>query len=161
MTEPVAKLDVTNLVNDLTAISQLPPEQIASNVLGDLADSIKANAQSMAPVKTGRLRASINVENTGTSLVIDAGVPYGMYQEFGTGSRGEYPTGPYEIRPKNSKFLVFKVGGKTVFTKKVVHPGVKAHPYLRPATMKAVSEMSTALATNGSLLIRKGPNSAL
>lgn len=161
MTDPVAKLDVTNLVNDLTAISSLPPEKIAYNVLNDLADSIRSNAQQMAPVKTGRLRSSITVENTGTSLVIDVGVPYGMYQEFGTGSRGEYPTGQYEIRPKNKKFLAFKVGGKTVFTKKVMHPGVKAHPYLRPSTMKAVSELSSALATNGSLLIRKGPNSDL
>ena len=159
--EPVASLDVTNLVNDLSTISKLPPEKITQNIMQDIGQKIEIEAKALAPVRTGALRDSIKSEYTDGSLVIDAAKNYAAYQEFGTGGRGEYPGQPYTITPKSGKYLVFKVGGKTVFAKKVTHPGVPAHPFLRPATQKAVEQIASGLVEQGSLIIRKGPNSAL
>lgn len=161
MTDPVASLDLTNLVEDLTTISNLPPEKIVENVLTDLGNQIETNAKALAPHKTGALRDSIAAKYSDGSLTIGVDVDYGMYQEFGTGTRGEYPKGMYQIRPKNGKFLRFTVGKKTVFAKVVNHPGIPAHPYLRPATQMAVNSLGSKLSEQGALIIRKGPNSAL
>lgn len=161
MTDPVAYLDVTQLVADLTTISTLPPAKITENIMTDVGKEIEDRARAKAPMKTGKLKASIVAKYENGALVIDAPVPYAMYQEFGTGTRGEYPTGMYQIKPKNAKFLHFKVGGKDVFAKVVNHPGIKAHPYLRPATRDAVMALAPKLAANGALKITKGPNSAL
>jgi hypothetical protein len=49
----------------------------------------------------------------------DGAVPYAAIQEFGG------MTGPHEILPKAGKFLAFDVAGKTVFARKVNHPGSK------------------------------------
>ena len=161
MNEPVASLDLTNLIQDLTTISTLPPEKIAENVLTGLGTEIETTAKALAPHKTGALRDSIVAKYDNGSLTIDAGVAYGMFQEFGTGTRGEYPKGMYQIRPKNGKFLRFTVGKKTVFAKVVNHPGIPAHPYLRPATQIAVNNLGSKLSEQGALMIRKGPASAL
>lgn len=46
-----------------------------------------------------------------------------VWFHFGTGKFG--PKGaPFTILPKNGKFLVFTIGGRKVFARKVVHPGM-------------------------------------
>jgi hypothetical protein len=37
----------------------------------------------------------------------------------------EYPTRPHTIVPRNGRFLVFQVGGRTVFARSVHHPGTR------------------------------------
>jgi hypothetical protein len=39
-------------------------------------------------------------------------------------------TGPYEIVAKNKKALMFVLDGKTIFCKRVMHPGLKARPFM-------------------------------
>lgn len=129
-------------------------QKAAHDVIQDAATKIQATAQSLAPVKTGALKESITIRYTGpTSAVIGPNVSYGIYQELGTGSKGEFPTGPYEIRPKNGKYLKFQVNGKWIYTKKVIHPGIKAQPYMRPAAKQVISEIAPDLAKSGALQI--------
>lgn len=86
-----------------------------------------ARAKILAPVDTGRLRASIRVERRST---------FGLRQRWTVGSDVAYApmvndgTKPHIIRPKRAKALRFKAGGKTLFAKVVHHPGTRARPFL-------------------------------
>ncbi len=160
---PVVYFDITDLVKDLKTVSELTPAQITENILEDIGSRIQESARMKAPVKTGELRNSIvyQVEN-GNTLIIDSDKEYATYQEFGTGGRGEFPGKPYKIYPRNKGGrLVFKVGSKTVSAKSVTHPGVRPHPFLRPAAMEVMGPLLEKLADRGQALIVKGPDSAL
>jgi hypothetical protein len=86
-----------------------------------------ARAKILAPVDTGRLRASIRVERRSF---------FGLRQRWTIGSDVEYApmvndgTRPHLIRPRRAQVLRFKVGGRTVFAKVVHHPGTRARPFL-------------------------------
>lgn len=156
-----ASADLSSLANDLAAASGGGVFVSAQEIIRTAAVRVQAEAQSRAPIKSGRLQQSITVRYTGPlSAVIGPNVPYAPYQEFGTGERGEFPTGPYEIKPKNpGGVLVFKVNGKTVYAKKVKHPGIKARPFMRPALEAVIgTELLTKLADAGLAAITKGPN---
>lgn len=74
--------------------------------------------------QTGDLRRSISRRVEGAHRgVVFTDLKYAPHVEFGTR--------PHVIRPRNKKFLAFKVGAKTVFAKKVNHPGTKAYNYMR------------------------------
>jgi hypothetical protein len=98
-----------------------------------------ARAKVLAPVDTGRLRASIRVERRST---------FGLRQRWTVGSDVAYAplvndgTKPHVIRPKrahtlrrSSRGIVkpalrFKLNGKIVYFAKVNHPGTKPNPFL-------------------------------
>ncbi|MFJ8301600.1 HK97 gp10 family phage protein [Streptomyces sp. NPDC094447] len=94
------------------------------------ARQVVARAKILAPVDTGRLRASIRVERR--SIL-------GLRQRWTVGSDVEYApmvndgTRPHIIRPKRAKALKFTVGGKTVYAKVVRHPGTRGNPFLDKA----------------------------
>lgn len=90
-------------------------------------------ARHNVPVVTGTLKDSIGYDIVGDTAVLYATAPHAPFVEYGTGSRGEVPTGPYVIEPKYAQALHFKVNGRDVFAKRVVHPGVRPRPFLRPA----------------------------
>ena len=161
--KPVVYLDITTLVKDLTTVSELSPEQITENIFEDIGSQIQDLARQKAPMKSGALRDSITYEvKDGNTLILDAAVDYATYQEFGTGTRGEFPGKPYKIRPKKpGGKLVFKIKGKTVFAREVTHPGVTPHPFLRPAVMEALGPLLDKLADKGQAMIIKGPRSTL
>ena len=51
---------------------------------------VRAEAQANCPVDTGELRRSITVEQAdGTSVTVGTNLAYGIYVEFGTGSKGD------------------------------------------------------------------------
>ena len=58
----------------------------AKRALLDLMLAIERHAKRVAPVKTGRLRASIHTEPVmpATEIFVGDGVEYGVFQEFGT-----------------------------------------------------------------------------
>ena len=159
MTDPVVHIDVKELAEDLTEISDMTANQITENILNELGTKIEAQAKENAPFKSGRLRDSITHEVGDGKLTVSVGVEYGRYQEFGTGSRSEFGGSSYKIRPKNKKFLKFKVNGKTVFAKEVTHPGVHPQPFLRPAVTEVMGDLYDKLAERGQALILKGPKS--
>lgn len=83
-------------------------------------------------VKTGKLKASIDSRlvpsiGRGYNVEVFASAPYAQFHHDGT-------KGPYPIVPKSpGGVLVFQVGGVTVFTRRVMHPGVRANRFLLEA----------------------------
>lgn len=73
----------------------------------DLGERVQDAAKGLAPVKTGALEASIELEMEGKTAIISAGTDHALYQELGTG--------PHTIEPW------------------VHHPGNPAIHYLRNA----------------------------
>jgi len=85
-------------------------------------------AKVLAPVDTGRLRASIGppvYSRTWTlrpQVTVAADVSYAKYVHDGTR--------PHIIRPRTAQALRFRVGNQIVYAKIVHHPGTRARPFL-------------------------------
>lgn len=97
------------------------------NELDASARRVLNRAKVLAPVDTGRLRASIRIESRRTFTfrtvyTIGSDVHYAPYVNDGTR--------PHKIRPRTKKALKFQVGGRTVFAAVVNHPGTKPNPFL-------------------------------
>ena len=153
-----ASADIAALAANMAAATGMNMTSAVHKIIVSKAEEIKSIAESLAPFKTGKLRASISVTYPSpTTAVIGPGVFYGRYQEFGTGSRGEFPGSTYTITPVKAKTLAFTVGGNKVFTKKVTHPGVKPHPYMRPAFEQALRDFVPELASLGAVSVLRGP----
>ena len=152
--------DLSSLVADMASASGTGAFDAARTLIVQGAMKVQAEAQTLAPVKSGRLRNSISIKYpTPLTAIIGPQVEYGVYQEFGTGSRGEFPTGPYTITAKPGKLLRFKVGAKVVFARSVTHPGVRARHYMRDGLEAAIgSQMLDQLAKAGAAQITRGPN---
>jgi HK97 gp10 family phage protein len=124
MATPIGQADITKIADALRQ-SGRQSEANSMEVLVNSANYMKAEMEMRVPVRTGRLRQSIQIRIEGNKVIIGPETEYDAYVEFGTA--------PHEIRPKNKKALAFKSGGNTIIVKKVNHPGTKAQPYVRPA----------------------------
>lgn len=120
----VASADIYSLANAMRESAQ-NSEITTQDVLLHSANYLKAEMESLVPVRTGRLKQSIQIRVQGMAITIGPDTPYAGYVEFGTK--------PHEIRAKNAKALSFFVGGRRVTVKSVHHPGTKAKPFVRPA----------------------------
>lgn len=94
------------------------------------------------PVDTGRLRNSVQTEVRGTGLstvgiVSSANVPYAPPVEEGTGPRDIVPR---RASPKAS--LRFTVGGRTLFRKRVRHPGTRGAHMFRDGRAAAAPQVA-------------------
>ena len=125
------------LNNRMDARAMRHEERDLQDLLNEAGAEGAQYARINAPFDTGALRESIGYRIEGDEIVISATVPYAPYVEYGTGMRGENPTGPYVIRPVRAQALRFVVNGRVVFAKKVTHRGIKAQPFLRPALRHA------------------------
>jgi HK97 gp10 family phage protein len=156
-----ASVDLQSLAADFAYASNQGMAQAATEVIRQAAQSIQQQAQANAPVRTGRLRDSITIHYTDVFRAsIGPTVPYGVFQEYGTGSRGEFGGPMYTIRPKRAGgVLVFTVNGKKVVARVVHHPGIPPHPFMRPAVAQVLGqELTASLAERGALLITQGKN---
>jgi len=83
-------------------------------------------AKSQVGVKTGRLKASINMRQYrsvgGQSLKIGSPLSYALIHHEGTR--------PHIITPDRAEFLRFSSRGRVVYTRVVRHPGTKPNKYL-------------------------------
>jgi hypothetical protein len=84
-------------------------------------------AKALAPVDTGRLRASIKSKRSSffslrPKVTVYSLVEYAAYVNDGTRR--------HPIRAKNAKALRFRVNGRVVYAKAVMHPGTKPRPFL-------------------------------
>lgn len=93
-------------------------------------------AKVLAPVDTGRLRASIQGEFSRSftlrpRFTVGSNVSYAAYVNDGTR--------PHIIRPRNAQALRFMVGGRVVYARVVHHPGTRARPFLDRALREAAA----------------------
>ena len=119
---------------------QSMPERIAASLASAMAglgadmrglvqDSMAASGLQS---RSGRLGQSIAVEadETSVSAGIDtAAVPYAAIQEYGGTTRA------HVIEAINAAALRFEIGGRTIFARRVMHPGsvIPAHSFLATA----------------------------
>lgn len=145
---PAAFADVSQLAADLHKASGQHTHDAAAGLIRSAASQIQSVAQEMAPKRTGALASSITVRFAGPlTAVIGPTEFYGVFQEFGT-------KGPYTIKPKRPDgYLVFEVNGTKVFARQVTHPGIRAHPFMRPATQQVIDNMTGDMADTGVQLI--------
>jgi hypothetical protein len=99
---------------------------------------VEGNARRLIGVKTGALKASIGSRivrsNPGYNVEVFAGntpatAKYVMPHHDGSK--------PHIIRPRRRRYLKFQAGGRTVFARKVNHPGNRANPFLLRAAQQA------------------------
>lgn len=96
--------------------------------LTEAARQVVNRAKVLAPVDTGRLRASIRADpprifSLRGSVSVGSDVEYSGYVNDGTR--------PHTIRPRRTGgVLRFQVGGQVVFARVVNHPGTRARPFL-------------------------------
>lgn len=163
MFEPVATGDFTALAADIARQSGTPFKEVARNLIRDSAEQVQALASRYAPVKTGELKSSITIEYTDDGMVAEIfpQVDYARYQEFGTGTRGEFPGSMYVIKPKPpKKFLKFKgQGGQDVFVREVKHPGIPPRPFMRPAAERVALGLGSGLADAAVMFLVQTPSS--
>jgi HK97 gp10 family phage protein len=113
------RLDRAALSRSIQGASRRELEEAARQVVN--------RAKVLAPVDTGRLRASIRVESRRT---------FTFRSVYTVGSNVEYAgfvndgTRPHVIRPRNAQALRFRVGGRVVYARVVNHPGTRAKPFL-------------------------------
>lgn len=93
---------------------------------------VQNDAKSNAPVLRGKLRNSITsqLNKNDYSAKIGTDLIYARIHEFGG-----------TIVPKKAKFLVFKIDGKTIRTKKVIIKPYRGIGYLRPALKKNIKKI--------------------
>jgi phage gpG-like protein len=102
---------------------------------------VQNRAKILAPVDTGRLRASISKDVNSLSFKVFSNVEYAGYVNDGTR--------PHVIRPRHKQALRFRVGGRTVFAKEVHHPGTRAKPYLDRALQEVARQRGWNLSSSG------------
>lgn len=132
----VTNLDLTQLAIDLNNAGQMAGRSL-DDLLMFTANSMVQDMQAIVPVDTGNLRANIKV------VVLARGkleigpdtmmAPYAWDVEYGTK--------PHVIEAKPGKVLKFQAGGKTVYTRRVNHPGTRAQPYVRPVIQNWVTRL--------------------
>lgn len=94
-------------------------------------------AKVLAPVDTGRLRASIRLESRRslgfrTIYTVGSDVEYAAMVNDGTRPHIIRPTNgrPSRSNPNRPGMLKFTVGGRTVYARLVHHPGTRPQPFL-------------------------------
>lgn len=93
------------------------------NALAQAGEIVRADAVMNCPVDTGRLRGSITSTVEGNSAVVGTNVEYGIYVEFGTGSKGDK-----SVAHTTKEKWTYYSGGHFYTTS-----GMKARPFLVPA----------------------------
>jgi hypothetical protein len=101
------------------------------------AERVAARARQTAP---GGMKDTISVQVDGNGRSRQAHVvnshPAARYVSEGTGQYG--PRGSsYVIRPVRARALRFVVGGRVVYAKQVLHPGIKPNDFLKRSLQEA------------------------
>jgi hypothetical protein len=82
---------------------------------------IPGEVRPLMPSRTNRLRLSFRASATPTGINMEWQAPYAEYADLGAE--------PHVITPKGRQALKFQVAGKTVFAKRVNHPGYAGRFY--------------------------------
>ena len=141
VSDPAAYADLSALVADFRNARRMAKPE-SEKVLDKVGKRVEILMRQYAPKDTGRLSQSIRMlKEPGRRTISPVGVEYAVYQEFGTGIRGEFPAGMIEI----------KKGTQTYKS-----PGVRPQPFARPAARDALETMVGDYLTLGVTLITQG-----
>ena len=108
--------------------------------LASIQRQIANQARADVPVLTGNLGRTIRERSITqpAPLIVEGGVdaggrdaPYAPFVHQGTR--------PHVIMPRNARALRFEVGGRTVFARRVNHPGTRARPFLKNAADRVIA----------------------
>lgn len=126
---PRIRLDRAQLNRQIRGASRSELDAAARQVVN--------RAKVLAPVDTGRLRASIRIESRRTLTLrsiytIGSDVEYAGFVNDGTR--------PHIIRPKTAQALRFRIGGRIVYAKLVHHPGTRPRPFLDDALKQVAAQ---------------------
>jgi len=154
-----ATVQMAALAQDLANASGEAFKTVASGLLNSAITQVATYAQQYAPRRTGRLANAFGSEIHGLSGSVYNTAPYAKFNEFGTGTRGEFPGSPIVIVPKRAKYLRFKTkDGRVIYTKRVVNPGMAPRPFLRPAVERIALPFASNLGDAAVATIVQGPN---
>lgn len=144
-----------DLVEDLRRASGREAEELTTEVIHATTEHTADLARHYAPRVTGELINSIGTQTGPGWGRVRATAEHAAFVEFGTWSHNihEPKTGTYEIRPVRAKALAFQSGGRTVFAKKVEHPGIPAQRPIGRAADDVVDEFAWLLGSVGVQLI--------
>ena len=102
---------------------------------------IELRAESIVPVKSGKLKRSIRISTKQRGTLVIASVKAGATGKKGDAFYGhmvERGTRPHSLRPKLRKAIRFADGS---FARgRIEHPGAKADPFLNPALQQAAGQ---------------------
>lgn len=97
---------------------------------------VRKVADERVQTRTGAYKRGITTRQlTGDRVEVSASAPHSIFLERGTR--------PHPIVPKRpGGFLVFTVGGKTIFARSVNHPGTRAYRILEDGVRRAGRQLN-------------------
>lgn len=118
--------EVVSKLNDMASGARM------QRALAAAGEVVRADAAANCPVDTGRLAGSIVCNVDGNSALIGPTAEYGVYVEFGTGSKGSP-----EVAHTSKKTWTYYKGGRFYTTS-----GQAPQPFLVPALKNNVAEIA-------------------
>ena len=116
------------LVLDQAALHQVGMDLAKRLVTGVTRGTLNRSA-ALCPVDTGLMRASgmMRIGGFGSQVVgeVEYTADYSLAVHNGTR--------PHVILPRRGQYLRFQVGGRTVYARRVNHPGTRPRPFLATA----------------------------
>jgi hypothetical protein len=94
------------------------------------ADGTVEAARPKVPQRTGRLRRSIRVKNSTQRKATVAAHFTAFFVDAGPK--------PHAIKAKKANRLIFSAGGRTIFARKVNHPGYRGRPFRAQAAHESL-----------------------
>lgn len=119
---------IDNVVDKLTQYATGDKIQRGLAMAGEV---VRAHAVANCPVATGRLKDSIVSQVDGDSVAIGPTADYGIYVEFGTGSKGDK-----SVSHTSKRHWTYYSGGRFYTTS-----GQAPQPFLVPALKNNISEI--------------------
>lgn len=119
----------------------------ASAIIRKGGHDVERDMKILAPNDTGNLENSISTDIEGSGSHSAMSFEVGPTASYGDDV--EYGTAPHVILPKHGEFLVFNIGGRRIYARKVNHPGTRAQPYAGPAFDRNVPGIIDALGDAG------------
>lgn len=139
------RLDTRSLERWAGEIKRKHPE-VFDQILTESGELIAKTMREKAPVKTGFLRDSIVIRKNSDWVEVGPTAFYAPFVEFGTR--------PHIIEPVHASVLAFEIGGRTVFARRVYHPGFPGRFFVRGTKEECLLKIQAIVKETYQLLFR-------
>lgn len=139
------RLDTQSLDRWAGEIKKKHPE-VFDQILTEGGELLAKTMREKAPVKTGFLRDSIIMRKNSGWVEVGPTARYAPYVEFGTR--------PHVIEPVHANVLAFEIGGRTVFAKRVHHPGFPGRFFVRSTKEECLPKIQALIKETYELLFK-------